>query len=801
MGRKCLYGLVDVSDFSVNLQKMSQTTLTSFFQARKHSLPEQQAAKKRKIVLEKHEIQDILENETSDNSSSEEEYEDCSEKSKEPEEVHSDADQEEFKDCIEHEELKKVYAPEKDKDLDFVDDAAWEELAVETLDATVDDGVPESAAGINTPVNVDSNSKREVKTVSDAREITSSVVTSAADNNRILPRYELESIGSSGSQEVGTPSPNKKRENFRKSKKDEKEGKWTPKKVSEPLFTIGYRESPAKSAKKKLNLSEKSKNVVFQKLSTLSPSKKAQEKFYSPIKINYENLGLRLTPQNNTKSPLKRPGFAKNLFSDSPEKCPPKPSLGQAILQAKGLQAKVTPAEVKAKLGKVKLADLKSRLASLSSSSLKVAEIKAASTTCKPLKITPSITLELDLPSSPSKRVPPSPYKSPYKASPRKVPAYQRFHNLARPADRTLPLPYSYRMLAEVFRCTDTVVSMLNNRKEVINLDKVSKSVTDLLQKRWSVKYLQQIICVFPQAYKLAWERVKGRFGTHSEEEELQIRPNMSYRKDLIGELDGRIDGYVKMLPEHLVDRRDIFRNSLVEMVKDHHEEFLCQLDPPIVADRNKLTSWHKEFDVDAAPEVDTMELPEEPGKVKAGVIVKGLIGKAAGLAAVNPKLSDALLDASFKVEENENKHAGSFSSPSKATPGLQGLNPTLIAKIKAKEAARAKLDMTRNPQQIKRIGQMKKLPELARMIRNLFITEKRAALEVQFACKRLTSSLPHGTEKSDVEENLKLLSVVSRGWLKVHLVGSAEYFKMEKTDINKVCKRLEQKLKDEQEM
>ena len=49
--------------------------------------------------------------------------------------------------------------------------------------------------------------------------------------------------------------------------------------------------------------------------------------------------------------------------------------------------------------------------------------------------------------------------------------------------------------------------------------------------------------------------------------------------------------------------------------------------------------------------------------------------------------------------------------------------------------------------------------------------------------------------------ENLKLLSVVSRGWLKVHLVGSAEYFKMEKTDINKVCKRLEQKLKDEQEM
>ena len=49
--------------------------------------------------------------------------------------------------------------------------------------------------------------------------------------------------------------------------------------------------------------------------------------------------------------------------------------------------------------------------------------------------------------------------------------------------------------------------------------------------------------------------------------------------------------------------------------------------------------------------------------------------------------------------------------------------------------------------------------------------------------------------------ENLRLLTEETRGWLKVHMVGSAEYFKMDKTDINKVCQRLELKLKDEQEM
>ena len=73
----------------------------------------------------------------------------------------------------------------------------------------------------------------------------------------------------------------------------------------------------------------------------------------------------------------------------------------------------------------------------------------------------------------------------------------------------------------------------------------------------------------------------------------------------------------MSILAEHMVERRDISRNNLVEMVKDHHEEFLATLDPPIVAIRNALTSWHRDFDVDATPEVDTVELPVKPGKVK----------------------------------------------------------------------------------------------------------------------------------------------------------------------------------------
>ena len=134
------------------------------------------------------------------------------------------------------------------------------------------------------------------------------------------------------------------------------------------------------------------------------------------------------------------------------------------------------------------------------------------------------------------------------------------------------------------------------------------------------------------------------------------------------------------------------------------------------------------------------------------------MMGKAAGFAGVNPKLSDALLQSSIMVEDMDK--AAQSPTKSSGTARLQGLNPALIAKIIAKEAARAKLEMTRNPEQIKRLAQLKMLPELARMIRNLFITKKKAAMGVQFACKRLTSSLPHGTEKTQVEENKRLLAV-----------------------------------------
>jgi len=183
-------------------------------------------------VLEKHQIQDILENEDSvgaDSSEEEEEFKDCSavnvvenisnEKAQTSSEFNKDDD--EFKDCVEqHDKLEEnpesepTKIPESENTIEFIEDATWEVLAIDALDATADD--IKNTANI-VPTNDPNKIDRGVNLKSSAYETTSYVVTSAIDNNRstISEGGSARSFG----HELGTPSPAKNRENFRKSKK------------------------------------------------------------------------------------------------------------------------------------------------------------------------------------------------------------------------------------------------------------------------------------------------------------------------------------------------------------------------------------------------------------------------------------------------------------------------------------------------------------------------------------------------------------------------------------------------------
>ncbi len=60
---------------------------------------------------------------------------------------------------------------------------------------------------------------------------------------------------------------------------------------------------------------------------------------------------------------------------------------------------------------------------------------------------------------------------------------------------------------------------------------------------------------------------------------------------------------------------------------------------------------------------------------------------------------------------------------------------------IRAKEAQKLQAVMTRNPSQEERLLMMSRLPELARILRNVFVGEKKPALIMEVVCNRMATS------------------------------------------------------------
>ena len=714
----------------------SQQSVLSYFKSVKRRNPDQHAAKKRKVVLQFHEIESLLDSGLDPGLTDNESEEDQSPR-------------------------EDVINEEKEASDEFESDEDWENLANATLD------------------DVEKELLDNVSSQDEIREVTVAVPSWAGDNHWSSLSNNLSS-DETPVPVVKTPTTIRMTEsvNQRQSKTVERAAQWTPTSVSSPLFTLGLGLDQLPTAKKRLDWSEpenrRRKNVVFTKMSKLS-----RWRLSSPRKQSYESHNIKLTPQRvmslppepvsavtkqknssvfqftagsssseNTKfhgfspvclqSPIKRSaklgavvsvkesnvkklssahGVTKNLFSSSPDEKQPVPDLRPAIANAKKLvEKKITPAQIRSRLTNAKLQDLRSLLSGIEGSKLKVL---AAGKRPSPVKAhKPDIELDLDVADTRHK----SPVKvarTPVKASPRKLPAYQRYHTLSQPVNRTLPLPLAYSRLLEVFRSTDTVVSMMFNKRERITLDRLTRNTTDIMNKKWTVEHLRKMICVFPQSYKLRWRSSRAR----PELKELVVEPNMNYKRDLMSLFNETQLGEHQMTAATLVERRDMFRNGLLDIVKDYHEEFLASLDPPITADRAKLTRWHKDFDVDVLPDLDMADLPPHPDAQNHQG--PDLEDKAEYLK-VNPKLSEVLLDINCA---NKNDHTYP-SSPTKtlfspqnshSTPvksGLEGLNPSLVAKIRAKEAAKAKLEMTRSENKLEKIACLRKLPRLARLVK-----------------------------------------------------------------------------------
>ncbi|XP_018943616.1 DNA replication factor Cdt1-like [Cyprinus carpio] len=375
-----------------------------------------------------------------------------------------------------------------------------------------------------------------------------------------------------------------------------------------------------------------------------------------------------------------------------------------------------------------------------------------------------------------------------------KLPAYQRYHTPAQDVPPGLTLPYQYKVLGEMFRSTDTIVGMLFNRSETVTFAKIKQGVQDMTHKRFEESHLGQIKGVYPSAYTFRQEKNIPSFSATAK--------RSSYQLTVEPVIEEEFNGTRPVLSaSRLLERRHIFHQNLVDIVKGHHKVFLASLNPPIVVPDDKLTRWHPRFSVDEVPNIKPSDLPQPPQTEKL-TSAQEVLDKARAL--MTPKMEKALANMALKTAETvcakePETSAKSVPKPTETPSALKGVSQSLLERIRAKEAQKVHAAMTRNPQQEGRLLMMSRLPDLARILRNVFVAEKKPALIMELACNRMIASYRSPLSSDEMEKHLRLLAELTPAWLTVHPIRKDMYLKLNKTmDLNIVLDKLNQKMEEE---
>ncbi|KAM7058196.1 DNA replication factor Cdt1 [Molossus nigricans] len=356
-----------------------------------------------------------------------------------------------------------------------------------------------------------------------------------------------------------------------------------------------------------------------------------------------------------------------------------------------------------------------------------------------------------------------------------KVPAYQRFHALAQPGPPGLVLPYKYQVLAEMFRSMDTIVGMLYNRSETVTFAKVKQGVQDMMRKRFEERNVGQIKTVYPTSYCFRQERNVPTFrdGVKRSDYQLTIEPLLDQEVGNMGP---------QLTASHLLQRRQVFSQNLVERVREHHRVFLASLNPPMVVPEDRLTRWHPRFNVDEVPDIEPAELPQPPTTEKLAT-AQDVLARARSL--MSPKMEKALSDLALRTAEPSSLGSSSLVLPATppATPPapLKGVSQDLLERIRAKEVQKQLAQMTRRPEQEQRLQRLERLPELARVLRSIFVSERKPALTMEVACARMVGSYRTAMSPEEMEKHVQLLSELLPDWLSLHRIRTDTYVKLDK--------------------
>lgn len=414
---------------------------------------------------------------------------------------------------------------------------------------------------------------------------------------------------------------------------------------------------------------------------------------------------------------------------------------------------------------------------------------------------------------SPKKAATPKRLFSPTKSP---IPAYQRFQTLAEAAQPTLQLPYKYRCLSEVFRCVESICSMFYNRKETITFKKLKPAVQRMLRKNFDEKHLAQIKYLYPDAYNFEQRKMLNP-GSHTKYDYYQliinpnIQPSVQKQTSILYDEDNIVKNADNsmMNPHIIIGRQQKFNKILLERVKEEHDKFLKSLDVAINIPKDKIRRWHQEFNLESCPDILPADLPQPPNIEKFSS-AKDILSTARNLfncatpmeRAINRYEMAATTEVTTttkpeQVDAIEQSPATAVEDP--LAKALKGVPKSLLEKIRAKQAAKAYEAMTRRPSQDLEASNYSRLPELARHIRNIFITENKGVLELDKVLTKLENSYREKLTREIFKELLELMAKVApKNWLSFHYIRKTDYVKINRNaNLSELVKELEQKAQE----
>ncbi|XP_029821387.1 DNA replication factor Cdt1 [Manacus vitellinus] len=372
-----------------------------------------------------------------------------------------------------------------------------------------------------------------------------------------------------------------------------------------------------------------------------------------------------------------------------------------------------------------------------------------------------------------------------------KPPAYQRFHTLAQDLPPGLTLPYKFKVLAEMFRSLDTIAGMLFNRAETITFAKVKQGVQDMMRRQFEERHVGQIKAVYPTSYRLRQEKNIPTFGDGRKKSEYQLT-----LEPVVGE-EEKVDGRPHLSASRLLERRKEFRRNLVNIVKQHHKAFLAALSPPLEVPEDKLTRWHPRFNVDEVPDISPVELPQPPQEDRLST-AQEVLNTARGM--LSPKMEKALANLALRTAEAGAGEPVLSKAPSPASTAsaLKGVSQALLDRIRAKEARKLQALMTRDTQQEERVAMLGRLPAMARVLRSVFVAEKKQALPMEVVCARLGDSYDELMAPAEMEKHLRLFAELLPDWVGIHAIRTDTYIKLDKEkDLGLITERLTKAAKE----